>query len=285
MKRIVIIANLVKLRLSLAVTFSALTGYFINKTFLGPEFLYLLGGILLLASGSAALNQYTERDLDALMERTRGRPIPQDKIGHGTALAISIILITAGTLCLSLTGLLPAILGLFTIFLYNFIYTRLKRITPFAIVPGALVGAIPPVIGFTASGASEATFEIVLFSAFMFLWQLPHFALILMKYRNEYKAAGFRITTDKIDNMTIKRLVFTWGIISSLLLFIFSAVNLVFNRYLTVALIPVNIVFILAFHTLLFSSEKKEDTKGAFILINVFSIIVMLLFILNALIS
>ena len=285
MKRIVIVANLIKLRLSLAVTFSALTGYLISKTSLEADFAYLIIGIFLMASGSAALNQYTEREFDALMERTKGRPIPQERISNRAAIAISALLFSGGTLSLLLAGIVSALLGIFTVFLYNIIYTRLKRISPFAIIPGALVGAIPPIIGFTASGARELSSGIIFFSTFMFLWQLPHFALILMKYRSDYKAAGFRITSDRIDNSIIKKLVFSWVIISTMLLFIFSAVNLVFNRYLTVALIPVNIVFILTFHSLLFHSENREDTKGAFILINVFSLIVMLLFILNALIS
>lgn len=285
MKAIGTYADLIKYRLSFAVTFSSVTGYFIYSTTPKLSLLFLSAGIFLLSAGAAALNQFTERDYDSIMERTRRRPIPGESINSRQALIISVILIVAGTVLLLLTGVATASLGLLTLILYNLIYTRMKRITPLAVLPGALVGAIPPLMGFTAAGATSPGIEITVFSVFMFLWQLPHFALIIVKYRNEYRAAGFRIASGNLDDNQLKKLVFAWVIVTTALLILFSEAGLVFNRYVNIALIPVNIIFILYFYRLLFKSGNQRDTSGAFILINSFSILVMLLFILNAFVT
>jgi protoheme IX farnesyltransferase len=285
MKTIGIFANLIKYRLSFAVTFSSVTGYFICSTTPDLSLLSLSAGIFLLSSGAAALNQYTERDYDSLMERTRGRPIPRESIDSRQALLISIILLIGGMTLLFFAGVITASLGLFTLILYNLIYTRMKRITPLAIIPGALVGAIPPLMGFTAAGGTEPGVGIIIFSVFMFLWQLPHFALIIVKYRNEYRAAGFRIASGNLNDSQLKKLVFAWVMVTTAVLLLFSEAGLVFNRYVNLALIPVNIIFILTFYGLLFKPGSQRDTRGAFILINSFSILVMLLFILNAFVS
>lgn len=286
--RLSIVAGLIKYRLSLAVTFSAVTGYLIFRSVPGLSIVLLTIGVFLLASGAATLNQYSERNYDALMGRTKLRPIPQYKIDHKKALVISIALIVTGSLVLLFTGIFPVILGLFNIFLYNYIYTRLKRISPFALVPGALVGAIPPLIGYFSAGGITPGPEIILFSTFMFLWQLPHFWLILIKYRDEYQSAGFRNFSKALDGSRSRLLVFIWVFLSSLLLLYYSVKGVIFTRQISICLIPLNIVFILVFYKLLFKDRKdraEKDVKGAFILINSFSLIVMILFILNSLIS
>lgn len=285
MRTIWIIADLIKYRLSFAVTFSSVTGYFICRITPDLSLLLLSAGIFLLSSGAAALNQYTERDYDSKMERTRRRPIPRESIDSWHALIISAILLAGGMVLLLFAGFITASLGLFTVILYNLIYTRMKRITPLAIIPGALVGAIPPLMGFTAAGGTEPGIEIIMFSVFMFLWQLPHFALIIVKYRNEYREAGFRIASGNLNDHQLKKLVFAWVLVSTVFLLVFSVAGLVFNRYVNLALIPVNIIFILTFYSLLFNPDNERDTRGAFILINSFSIMIMLLFILNAFVS
>jgi heme o synthase len=285
MKGLSILADLIKYKLSLAVTFSAVTGYLIFRSQPGLSVVFMTAGVYLLSSGAAALNQYSERKYDAIMGRTKQRPLPMDKIGHNEALAISLILIFAGSLMLLLTGIVPVILGLFTIILYNFIYTRLKRVSPFALAAGALVGAIPPLIGYAAAGGNTPDAAIILFSTFMFLWQLPHFWLIMIKYRDEYQLAGFRNFSKALDGKSSRLLVFAWVFLSSLLLFYFTVTGTVFSRPVNIFLIPLNVIFILLFYKLLFSTKGEKDVRAAFILINSFSLIIMIIFIINSFLS
>jgi protoheme IX farnesyltransferase len=282
MKQISAISGLLKIRLSLAVTFSALTGFIIYDNQPGINMFILFCGVFFLSTGAAALNQYTERDLDAKMERTMQRPLPAEIIEPDGALKIAMFLIISGTLVILLTGLIPSLLGLITVFLYNFVYTSLKKISWFAIVPGALVGAIPPVIGFTAAGGSIPSAEIIFFSAFMFLWQLPHFWLIIVRYRNDYRLAGFKTLPGNIGEMETKRLVFIWAILTSVLLGFFSANELVFNSLISLILIPLNIFFILLFYRALYTRPAETSARNAFILINSFSFLIMILFIVNS---
>ncbi|HBH50135.1 MAG TPA: hypothetical protein DDX98_15930, partial [Bacteroidales bacterium] len=183
--------KLAKHRLSVLVTFSAAVGYFIAQ---GRSILELGGavlGVYLLSAGASALNQYQERKYDAQMERTNKRPIPAKEISANSALTVALVLILAGSMLLYFNGIIPVVLGLLNIILYNVIYTPLKTRTPFSILPGAVVGAIPPMIGWTSAGLSLFHPTIIYIAVFMFLWQLPHFWLLLIKFGGEYEKAGF----------------------------------------------------------------------------------------------
>jgi protoheme IX farnesyltransferase len=279
---VVAYADLIKYKLSIAVTFSSVTGYFIFKNTIDINLLFLVLGVFLLASGSAVLNQHSEIIYDAKMGRTKYRPLPQEKINPRTALFVSGCLFCTGIFFLLLTGPVPALIGAFTVLLYNVIYTQQKRVTPLAIIPGALVGAIPPLIGYEAAGGAFPGPGIILFSGFMFLWQLPHFMLILLKYGKEYEAAGFRTMLRIMDEKQIRILLFLWVLFSTLMLILFSVSGTVFNRIISMVLIPLNIIFIFAFHYLLFRKPDEGETKGAFILINSFSLLIMIIFIINS---
>ena len=272
------VAELVKYRLSVAVSFSAVTGFFLAGSNAGPGLLYVAAGVFLLSSGAAALNQVTERSSDALMSRTAARPVPSGRISPASALAISIFLIGAGSLVLSLNGILPVTLGLINVFLYNFIYTKLKKISVLAIVPGGLVGAIPPLIGFVSAGGNISDPAIVAFSSFMFLWQLPHFWLLIVKYGSEYENAGFASISKVLSQKQIKYLVFFWVLVSTafLLLFLFLSANT--ERWLVITIALLNLAFISLFYLMLFR-EHDGQIRKAFLLINIFSIIVMIILI------
>jgi heme o synthase len=285
MKKIVILADLIKYRLSLAVTFSAITGYFISGAILNNHFTGLVAGIILLTAGAAALNEFTEKDSDAAMKRTMNRPIPRQNITPRQALFIAVILILSGLIILLFTGILPALLGVIAILLYNLIYTKLKKISLASVIPGALVGAIPPLIGYTSAGGLLPQKEILMFSAFMFLWQLPHFWLILVRYNDDYLKAGFKTFSEGFSRSHIRMLVLAWVILTTLLLVIFSVKGLVFTGILNSLLIILNLFFILLFCSLLFGKDESRSAKAAFILINSFSLMVMILFIVNSVIG
>jgi protoheme IX farnesyltransferase len=166
--------------------------------------------------------------------------------------------------------------------IYNFVYTSLKRITVLAVIPGAMAGAIPPLIGYAAAGGVFPRTEIILFTGFMFFWQLPHFWLILIKYREDYQKAGFKTFSYRITEQQIKNLIFFWVIFSTTFLVYFITTGLVFNKYLSSLLIPLNLLFIFVFYQLLYKKEGLHAAKGAFILVNSFGLLVMLIFIINA---
>lgn len=271
--------GMVKLRLTLAVVLSSVTGYYLFSGSADESLLFLTTGVFLLASGSAVLNQYTERLADALMERTRKRPIASGRITGRAAIYFSLVLFAGGSLLLSFNGSMALMLGLLTVILYNFVYTRLKKHSILAIIPGALVGAIPPMIGFTSAGGDWLQPRILGFSVFMFLWQLPHFWLIIIKYGKEYRAAGFPVISSYLSELQIRYLVFGWVVLSTVFLFVFVLLTERISSHFFILLSVLNAIFILVFYRMLFSPTAKMEIRSAFILINSFSLVIMLLLI------
>ncbi|MGO4881367.1 MAG: heme o synthase [Bryobacteraceae bacterium] len=150
-------------------------------------------GTGLIASGTAALNQWYERDADRHMRRTSDRPIPAGRVTAPRALGFGIALSVAGFVDLWLfVNLLAALLGLFTLLSYLFLYTPLKSRSWISTTIGAFPGAMPPMIGFAAAHGSLTNESWVLF-AILFLWQFPHFYSIAWMYRDDYARAGIRM--------------------------------------------------------------------------------------------
>jgi protoheme IX farnesyltransferase len=148
-------------------------------------------GTALVAAGTNALNQYVERDHDAKMRRTRLRPLPDGRIAPRAALLFSVAISIAGTLYLGLAvNWLTAALGAFTLISYIFIYTPLKRVSTICTLIGAIPGAIPPLMGWTAATGVLGTGGWIIF-AILFFWQLPHFMAISWMYRDDYARGGF----------------------------------------------------------------------------------------------
>lgn len=153
--------------------------------------LHTLLGTALLAGGTNALNQYAERGPDARMKRTRDRPIPSGRLSPDRALLFAAGISVAGAAYLALAvNPLTALLGALALGMYIFLYTPLKRRTWWCTVVGAIPGALPPMMGWTAVRAELDPVALVLF-AVVFLWQLPHFYAIAWIYRSDYARAGF----------------------------------------------------------------------------------------------
>lgn len=152
---------------------------------------HALVGTGLLAAGTNALNQYAERLVDAKMKRTRSRPLPAGRIDPALALAFSAGISVAGSIYLAvLVNPLTAVLGASALLIYIFAYTPLKRRTWWCTVVGAVPGAIPPMMGWTAVTGSVDVLAWILFGI-VFLWQMPHFYAIGWMYRQDYARAGF----------------------------------------------------------------------------------------------
>jgi heme o synthase len=158
-----------------------------------------LAGTALSAAGANALNQWMERDRDKLMPRTCARPMPQQRLSPGSAFIAGSCLAAGGVALLWVAcGIVPASISLATVLIYLLIYTPLKPVTPIATLIGAVPGALPPLIGWSAAagGNDPATLlglvPLSLF-AIMFVWQIPHFLAIAWMYREDYAAGGYRV--------------------------------------------------------------------------------------------
>ena len=191
---------LAKPRLSSLVLLAALAGFFFGSTG-NIDFVLLLEtlfGTALVACGASALNQVLERENDALMDRTKGRPLPSHRLEVDQVLYFGVATAVIGMLYLALCVNLPsAQWAALTLALYVFIYTPLKRITSLNTLVGAIPGALPPLIGFAAA-RGELTIEAWCLFAILFAWQLPHFLAIAWIYRDDYSRAGFQMLP-KVD--------------------------------------------------------------------------------------
>jgi heme o synthase len=274
--------KLIKYKLSLAVTLSSVAGYFLYPDRDPSKFLLLTAGVFCLAGGAAALNQVQEGKRDALMNRTRRRPIPSGLISPLNALMIAIVFIIAGSLVLLLAGPAPLALGLITLLLYNGLYTLLKPGTSFAVLPGGLVGALPPLIGWTAAGGPLFHPMILFVATLMFLWQMPHFWLLIIRYGKEYEAAGFATLHKKLDDSQIKRLVFWWMAISLLFLLSAPLFGIEIQAWLFVSIAVLNLAFIGFFYLILFRSASAKMLRLVFILTNVLLTVILLALILSS---
>ena len=173
---------------------------------------HTLLGTGLLAAGSSALNQVLERDLDALMQRTAQRPLPAGRMHPDVALLFGVTIAIVGLLELTLfVNLLTALLGTLALASYVFLYTPLKRVSSLATVIGAIPGAIPPLMGWTAVTNEIALGAWVLFGI-LFLWQLPHFLAIAWMCREDYARAGLpMLPVVEPDGRSTARQMVLWG--------------------------------------------------------------------------
>lgn len=191
-------AELIKLRVTSLIVITAWAGYFMASARSGVSslnwgLLHALLGIGLVSGGTAALNEIVERDVDALMRRTAGRPLPSKRMSVGIAAVISATMIGGGLLYLALaTNVLTAILTAATSGVYMLGYTPLKRVSPICTFIGALPGAMPPLLGWVAARGTVDAEGLALF-AILFCWQFPHFYAIAWMYREDYASANIRM--------------------------------------------------------------------------------------------
>ena len=176
---------------------SGLLGYFVGLSSVSDFHLLhmtvFLLGLCFFSAGSLALNQVQEAELDQKMPRTRKRPIPSGEITKKMALVISLILLAAGTMLLLWTNMVVVTLGLATVILYNFFYTRYWKLRwPLAAIPGAIPGAIPVLMGYAANATLPSRASTYLFMI-AFLWQIPHFWILAIRYQKDYEAAGIPV--------------------------------------------------------------------------------------------
>jgi protoheme IX farnesyltransferase len=209
--------TLTKPDVTFLVVITTVAGFYLGSN--GPldwaHLLHTLFGTMLVAGGTAALNQYIERDMDALMRRTATRPLPAGILKPREVLTFGIVTIVLGTVWLATcVNLLAAFLALGTSILYLALYTPLKTRTTWATAVGAIPGALPPLIGWAAARGSLSLGAWALF-AILFFWQFPHFMAIAWMYREDYARAGIRMlpVVDEKGNATFRQIVCTSAIL------------------------------------------------------------------------
>lgn len=267
------------------VSFSAVTGYFLTGSSTTIAVLFLFAGVFFLAAGTTVLNQIQECRRDGMMQRTKSRPIPSGEISVRSASLVAALLLLGGAVLLSFNGWLPMFLGLLNIVFYNLIYTPLKTRSWLAIVPGAVVGGVPPLIGWTSAGFYIFHPNAIFIAIFVFLWQIPHFWLLMIKYGKEYEMAGFSSISKRLTERQIKSVVFYWGVITSLFLMLFPLFGFSFKPILLTLLVGMNFGFILLFHRFLFGVKNSKSIYKAFILINSYALVVFIFLVINAMTS
>lgn len=278
LKKINLYLELAKIRITAFVTLTTFFGFVAFAGEVNLKLIPVLSGILLIACGSAVINHYQERKTDALMNRTRNRPIPSGKISPNEALLFAVILIVTGSLILWLGGGLLALgLALLNIIWYNGIYTPLKKKNPLAIIPGSLVGAIPPAVGWVAAGGNLFDPQIIILSFFFFIWQIPHFWLLLLIFGKDYEQAGFPTLTQIFAPDQLARITFMWILATVVTGFLLPIFGIIKYESIYIFLIAAGVWLSWKSLRLLKSTDKKISFGFAFKGINIFALLVVIL--------
>jgi protoheme IX farnesyltransferase len=275
-KWIKILMDLNKVRITFAVTLTTMAGYILAKGTVDLDIILPVLGIFILACGSAALNHIQDRDKDAIMERTRNRPIPSGDISTSLVLTIAITQIVIGSLLIYFgSGFLAMQLGILALIWYNGIYTPLKRKTAFAVIPGSVIGAIPPLVGWVAAGGSLLDPKAMVLALFFFMWQVPHFWLLMLKYGEEYDKAGFPSITSTISKRSVKNYTFLWTVATAVSALMIAMSGLISLMIFKIMILIASIWLIAVFSKLLMKEEKEFKPFYYFMRINYFVLIMI----------
>ena len=273
-----ILRRLSRTELSVMVALSGLAGVL----FAGGGWhtaLPVTAGIWLLTAGCSALNQWQEQDLDARMQRTRLRPLPAGELSEAGVLTLSLIWLTGGILLLSACGSKPLLLGLLAVTWYNGIYTPLKRRTPFAALPGAVCGALPPLIGWSAAGASLLEPQVLILSGTLFLWQIPHTWLLLCRYRLDLQNSGLPDLFKRIPTERLLRITHCWLLALLLCYLLFPLFSLFTNQLL------INSYLALLSALAIAAVRDRQQSSRLFHLVNLSMALLLLSLIIDSLLK
>jgi len=200
-----------KFVLSFAVSLSALFAYIMAKGEVGLDMFLATFSVLLVAMGVSTLNQVQEYKSDAKMERTKNRPIAAGRMTPQTGIIIAVIMIALAMISIySLLGLTGVNIFMFAFIWYNAMYTPLKKKSALAVVPGAILGVIPPAIGWLVAGHTLMELEFIALALYFFIWQVPHFWLLVMLFHGDYKDGGYPTAMRLFGQASLQRLTFVW---------------------------------------------------------------------------
>jgi Polyprenyltransferase (cytochrome oxidase assembly factor) len=275
--KIAVILELGKVKIAVPIAISCFTGFILYTPEISWQMCHVVFGIFLIVMGASALNHIQEYKKDALMKRTKFRPIPSGKISISEAVRWSVLFLLTGCAFLAWGGNITSLwIAILSIFWYNLVYTPLKQFTAFAVVPGALSGAFPPWIGWVAAGGDLLAPPILALSFFFFIGQIPHFWLLLMLYGEDYKQAGFKVLIDVFTFSQIRKITLIWmlsTIVVALLLPIFRVISspiLIWSLlFLSLWIIPNSFI--------LLKKDERLNIKKLFLRLNLYFLLVMIM--------
>jgi protoheme IX farnesyltransferase len=255
--------QLTKVGLSLSVVFSSVAGYLLAVDIINFTTLLLLAlGGFFMVGASNAFNQIIEKDTDAIMQRTKDRPLPTNRMSVNFALTIAILLTILGISILYSINPKTALFGAISIFLYTCAYTPLKSVTPLAVFVGAIPGAIPFMLGWVAA-TDEFGIEAGMLFMIQFFWQFPHFWAIGWLQFEEYKKAGFNmLPMNTKDKGAVKQIIFYTFIMIIVSIVPVLRVSGSFYIYPTTAVIIALLGIVMLYYALvLHKSEQNTDAR------------------------
>lgn len=271
---------LTKFKLSFTVSLSLVFAFVLAKSTIDFQIVYPFLGVLLLALGVSSLNQVQEYKEDALMPRTMNRPIAANRLSvkNGFIISFLLILFAFGFIYLSMK-MLGVIIFSSVVIMYNLFYTKAKKRTIYAAVYGAVLGVIPPMIGWLSANKDITDIEFIALGLFYFIWQIPHFWLLTLKYNRDYKKANFPTVVDKFGIEGLERITFIWLLLTVIaglfLILVFSSISLP----IIILLIAVNIYTVYS----IFQLRIKHQYIKNFITINFYMILSLSLLMIDKL--
>jgi protoheme IX farnesyltransferase len=272
--------QLSKLKIMIPVSLTGFTGYFIFDPHLSLKIVLVTIGILFLAISASVLNQIQEAGTDGKMNRTQNRPLPSGKIEPWQALLYFFWNLFSGTALVYSFGNTTAVLiGLIAVAWYNGIYTHAKRLTAFAVVPGALTGAFPPLIGWVAAGGGVWDKPVIFLEFLFFTGQIPHFWLLILKYGEEYAKAGFPSLTNIMNRTEIRRITFTWIVTSVIAALFLCYFEIVQSKFIVGILLIASAILIWQFSGLIKYAGKKDLPGKYSMLLDSYFLLVLILLI------
>lgn len=272
-----ILLELGKVRITFFVSLTTALGYILFSGKIDLGIILPTLGVFLLASGSSCINHLQEQKFDASMERTKNRPLPSGRIDSLSTLLLGINVVLAGSTILYFSSNLESlILGWIAVFWYNAFYTPLKRKFALAVVPGALIGSIPPIIGWTSAGGDPFDTKILVVALFFFIWQVPHFWLLLLLHSKDYEQAGFPTLNRIFSALQVSRITFVWIVALAFSCILIPLTNISSQPFTPVLLFLLALWLIFESKGILTTYIEKVMLQKTFLRINMFVLLVVL---------
>jgi len=273
-----------KFSISVPIALTTYTGFVLFDEKLSLHGLLAAVGIFFMSAGASALNQVQENKWDLLMPRTSKRPLPVKAFSFLTAFSILFIFFLLGSICLYSLGGWALFWGWIGVLWYNGIYTPLKRWSAFSVFPGAVVGVIPPIAGWIAAGGSLLDARLHFLVLFFFLGQMPHFWLLVLKYDDQLKAAGFPTIAQIMSKHRINQINLVWFLATFLSVLFLPVFDLIRHQFLSWIVI-LSSLFMMGWSVYMTCQLLNDNTSMAvrklFIHFNTFYLWVMVLIVLD----
>ncbi len=274
-----------KYRISISVAVTAVVGYLLYEIRFDTNLVLTFFGTLLMSMGSASYNHWQERKIDPMMIRTSNRPLASGRIDSRKGFAISSILTLFGMLFLLGTNEIGAMLvGLVTLLIYNLVYTPMKRVSNLAVLPGAIVGGLPPLIGWVAAGGYIYAPAIWALALFLFLWQMPHFWLLLLLFDDQYEKAGFVMLSKWLNRAQIGRVTFVWIVSLASISLIIPFYGVIDNKVTLILFFITEITLVYSARYLLERKLDRKRIRKTFMFINIYVLLILILIIIDKII-